>query len=195
MNGCVIVVLILLSNSGALMIARIALGGTLSAQVGVGFLVIATTVSISLAWINIRRLQVDQHRKWMLRAWFYVSISISLHLATPNPLWQFGSIITERMILGSSMAIIPSTSSYYYAMPCSKIVGTMAWSGMPSSVAQSKYPTCEAYLNGTSPHQYAVVQANSSGGPENSAALLDISFGMSIWLAILIHAVGIEVYV
>lgn len=71
-NGYIIIILILLSNSGALMIARIAFGGTFSTQVGVGFLVIATTVSVFFAWLNIKRLQIDQHRKWMLRAWFYV---------------------------------------------------------------------------------------------------------------------------
>lgn len=93
------------------------------------------------------------------------------------------------------MAIISSIGSYYYAMPCSKIVGTLAWTGTPASVAVSKYPACETYLNGTNPHQYAVVRAVSSGGLENVAALLDIIFGMSVWLAIVIHAVGIEIYV
>ena len=73
-NGYVIIVLILCSNSGALMIARIAFGGTLSTQLAVGVLVISTTLSVLLAWINIKRLQIDQHRKWMLRAWFYVSL-------------------------------------------------------------------------------------------------------------------------
>jgi uncharacterized membrane protein len=73
-NGYAIIFLVLVSHSGALMIAPIAFGGTLSTQLAVGVLVITTSLSLLLAWINIKRLQIDQHRKWMLRAWFYVSI-------------------------------------------------------------------------------------------------------------------------
>lgn len=80
-------------------------------------------------------------------------------------------------------------------MPCSKIVGIVNWAGKATDVIQTKYPSCQAYLNGTSPNQYVVVQATANNGIENSAALLDIIFGMSIWLAIFIHALGIEVYV
>ena len=39
----------------------------------VGTLVISTTVAYILAYINIKRLQIDQHRAWMIRAWAYVS--------------------------------------------------------------------------------------------------------------------------
>jgi hypothetical protein len=55
-------------------IARIAFGGTLDTQLFVGVLVILTTGSLFLGWVNIKRLQIDQHRKWMLRTWFYVSL-------------------------------------------------------------------------------------------------------------------------
>jgi hypothetical protein len=33
----------------------------------VGVLAIMTIISASLAYINIKRLQIDQHRAWMLR--------------------------------------------------------------------------------------------------------------------------------
>lgn len=55
------------------MIARRAFGGTLATQSVVGTLVIATTTSVFMAYYNIKRLQIDQHRAWMLRVWFYVS--------------------------------------------------------------------------------------------------------------------------
>ena len=72
-NGYFILVLVLLTVIGALMVARIAFGGSLSTQLFTGVLAIASVVSLLLAYINIKRLQIDQHRKWMLRGWFYVS--------------------------------------------------------------------------------------------------------------------------
>ena len=71
-NGYIIITLVLVSNAAALMIARKAFGGTLSTQAGVGVLAIGSTLALALAWMNIKRLQIDQHRKWMMRAWFWV---------------------------------------------------------------------------------------------------------------------------
>lgn len=85
--------------------------------------------------------------------------------------------------------------SYYYAMPCQKITGVMASFRMPTQLVLALYPACESYLNGTNLDQHAVVPADFTGGPEQAAALLDITFGMSIWMAFVLHAVGIEVYV
>lgn len=73
LNGYLVVLLAMAGNVGALMIARHAVGGTVETQAGVGFLFTLTTGSLGLAWYNIKKLQIDQHRAWMLRAWFYVS--------------------------------------------------------------------------------------------------------------------------
>ena len=94
-----------------------------------------------------------------------------------------------------AILIISSIGSYYYAMPCQKINAIMTSFGMPTKLVLTMYPTCESALNGTNPNQHAVVPANIVGGPEQAAALLDITFGMSIWMAFVLHAVGIEVYV
>lgn len=71
-NGYIILVLSLVSTVGALMAARHAFGGSLETQLGVGFVGIAFIACLLLAWVNIRRLQLEQHRAWMLRGWFYV---------------------------------------------------------------------------------------------------------------------------
>jgi uncharacterized membrane protein len=71
-NGYIVITLTLATLAGALMIARIAFGGTLDTQLWVGVVAIAVVLSYALAYYNIKRLQIDQHRKWMLRAWFYV---------------------------------------------------------------------------------------------------------------------------
>jgi uncharacterized membrane protein len=72
MNGYIVIILVLLTLAGALMIAQVAFGGTFSTQAGIGFLAIITTLSTIMGYVNIKRLQIDQHRKWMLRTWFYV---------------------------------------------------------------------------------------------------------------------------
>jgi uncharacterized membrane protein len=74
-NGYLVVLLAVIANVGALMIARDAFGGGLDVQAWVGLLVIMTIGGLSLAFYNIKRLQIDQHRAWMLRTWFYVRIS------------------------------------------------------------------------------------------------------------------------
>jgi drug/metabolite transporter (DMT)-like permease len=78
MSGYIIVLLIIISNAGALMILRQSFGGGLDTQAAGGVLVIMSTVGVGLAYYNIKRLWIDQHRAWMLRTWFYVSEYLSL---------------------------------------------------------------------------------------------------------------------
>jgi hypothetical protein len=77
-NGYIVILLVFVSNAGALMIAKRAFGGTLLTQMGVGVLAIMITISISMAYYNIKRLQIDQHRAWMLRTMFYMGMTCSL---------------------------------------------------------------------------------------------------------------------
>jgi len=56
------------------MIAPASFGGGLAVRGWVGLLAIMAVTSLALAIYNIKRLQIDQHRAWMLRAWFYVSV-------------------------------------------------------------------------------------------------------------------------
>lgn len=76
-NGYLIILLSLVSTAGAIMLARNSVGGWVEVQTGVGVLSIAFVVSLALAWYNVKRLQIEQHRAWMLRAWFYVSCLLS----------------------------------------------------------------------------------------------------------------------
>jgi len=71
----------------------------------------------------------------------------------------------------------------------------MATYGIPTQAITGLYPGCLSYMNGTSPNQNVVVHANQNGTPEQVAASLDMSFGMTLWLAFVLHAVGIEIYV
>jgi uncharacterized membrane protein len=77
-NGYIVVFLAVIANVGAIMIAREAFGGTLATQSWIGTSFILTTVGLGLAIYNVKMLQIDQHRAWMLRTWFYVC-----HIALP----------------------------------------------------------------------------------------------------------------
>jgi hypothetical protein len=72
-NGYLVVILAILGTASALMISRHAFGGTMATQLYAVFLAVAFIGSLLISYINIKRLQIEEHRAWMLRAWFYVS--------------------------------------------------------------------------------------------------------------------------
>ena len=57
--GHVVLLLLLVSNVSAIVLAPAAYGGHLATRCGIGFLVILTTVGATLAYINIKRKQFD----------------------------------------------------------------------------------------------------------------------------------------
>lgn len=77
-NGYIVILLGLASTAGVGMIIRHSAGGSVETQAGLGLLSIMFVASLALAFINIKRLQIEQHRAWMLRAWFYVSQAFSV---------------------------------------------------------------------------------------------------------------------
>jgi uncharacterized membrane protein len=168
-NGYIIIILVLFSNTGALMIARRAFGGGLDTQSAVGVLVILTTGSIAMAYYNIKRLQIEQHRAWMLRAMFYL-----------------GTIITVRLIMALSALVITQIGDYYQVQTC----GQVAYDYDSSSKAAKLYPEC---LNAPEDTPI-VVSANFSGQREQVGAALGVGFGMATWLALFMHLVGVEIY-
>ena len=139
-------------------------------QTLVGVLAIITTLSALMAYYNIKRLQIEQHRAWMLRTWFYA-----------------GSIITLRLIMFLSALVISSVGGYYRAMPCSEI----AFLQDSRETFEANFPQCFA-ANGTN-DDWVAVQANF-GGKAQAATALGLNFGMAGWLALFLHAMGVEIY-
>jgi uncharacterized membrane protein len=172
--GYIILLLILIGVAGALMIARVSFGGGLDIQAMVGMLAIATIVSLSLAYYNIKRKQIDQHRAWMLRAWFYM-----------------GTIITMRLIMILAAMIVSTyPDGFYSVQSCAKLIYT---ENNNATKVYAKFPACApAHLNMTVDGQ-VVVKANFNS-LEGAMSALNISFGMAGWLAAILHAVGVEIY-
>ena len=105
------------------------------------------------------------------------------------------SIITLRLILLCASPIITDIGSFYYSMPCEKIVGLYQEYHIPEQAALGQYPSCLTYINGSDPNAHASVHATANGLPEQAAAVLDMSFGMCLWLALALHVIGLEIYV
>ncbi|PVH72991.1 hypothetical protein DL98DRAFT_432153 [Cadophora sp. DSE1049] len=177
LNGYLLLILSLIGNIGALMIARRAFGGGLDVQSAVGLLAIITELSLAMAYYNIKHLQIDQHRAWMLRAWFY-----------------FGVIITTRIIMIIAAMIISTQNTYSATRPCGEIAyilsGSSDLNNQPASFTQ-KYPQC---VNGSDKMPVAVKASMTDGDGENVGVALGMGFGMALWLALFLHAVGVEIY-
>ena len=94
--GYISLLLLFVSTAFAFVLMRRTMGGDISIQAGVVFLGALTLVSVTIAWFNIKKLQIDQHRKWMLRTWFYAS-----------------SIITLRIVMIVTAQIISAIGQYH----------------------------------------------------------------------------------
>jgi uncharacterized membrane protein len=174
-NGRIVLTLLWISNVGALMIARRAFGGTIETQTAAGFLVVITTIGSSMAFYNIKRLQIDQHRAWMLRTMFYM-----------------GAIITQRFILIAAALIISQTPEYHNVWPCDQI--EWAWKYANAGNYLEAYPRCAN--QSVSSERYAPVLANlqSDNDPAQIGAGLQVPFGMAIWLSVMVNMIGVEIY-
>ncbi|KAK5324441.1 hypothetical protein LTR70_002888 [Exophiala xenobiotica] len=185
-NGYVVSTLVILSNVGALMIVRRSFGGNIETQTAVGVLVVLTTVGIAMGFINIKKLQVDQHRAWMLRTMFYL-----------------GTIVSDRVLMIISAMITSAVRSYFVVMSCDEIAFIVRddIANIPEYMRRN-YPGCFIDPRNTSSASASimsdnkvVVQANIlSDKTEGTAAAFRLTFGTALWLAILLHLVGVELY-
>jgi len=175
--GYVIFALIAVAQAGAIMVANHAFGGDAATQSYVGVLVILTTASLALAYYNVKRLQIDQHRAWMLRAWFY-----------------FGTIITLRLVslVATRINEIWPAAQQHLALSCAEIINIYAGATPP---VYALYPACNPLNAAFSDGGWVAVTANfGSKDPAAIAASLDSYFGMSGWIAFVLHAPAVEVY-
>ena len=173
--GYVIIVLITCGNAGAIMTSTHAMGGDLSTQTFVGFLAIVTTCTFALAIYNIKRLQIDQHRAWMLRTWFYLGFIITLRII--------------QTIVASIISLWPAATRYDI-MDCSEL----AFIYRNTTALYAQFPACQPSNAIFAPDGHVIVKAHLAGaaGPNNAA--LEVSFATAGFLALILHAIGVEVY-
>jgi hypothetical protein len=172
-GGYAALLLYLVGLVGALMIARHAFGGGLDVQSFVGVLGFGSLGCFIISYINVKRLQIEQHRAWMLRGWFYA-----------------GAIITSRFIMIISANVIAS-QGYYIVWTCAKIAATIS----DDVDLATSYPACASFVNGTDSEAVSSVAATFGiGDAANTGAALNTVFGMALWVSLVLHAFGVEVY-
>ncbi|RWA10709.1 hypothetical protein EKO27_g4384 [Xylaria grammica] len=103
-----------------------------------------------------------------------------------------GSVVSLRIISTLTAVAISFIGGYYSAMPCDKINFAM---GSREETLQW-YPECSPYFTEDNVFQKAVVDADLFGpNLMQLAAALNLTYGMSAWLALVFHVVGSELYI
>ncbi|EED18136.1 conserved hypothetical protein [Talaromyces stipitatus ATCC 10500] len=173
LNGYVVIILALIGNVTAMIIARRAFGGDMGSQTCTGFLALASTVAMALAWWNIRCLQIDLHRAWMLRAMFWM-----------------GSIVSTRAIMPLMSIVQTALGGYFIAWPCDEIIFIL---GNREDLVMSQFPQC-LIPNGTTSGWVAVEGDLDFSNPVGLGAIFNTNFGAGLWLALILHMIGVEIY-
>ncbi|KAK1235623.1 hypothetical protein PQX77_001142 [Marasmius sp. AFHP31] len=155
----------------AFILMRRSFGGDISTQFAVVALGAASLSSATVAWFNIKKLQIDQHRKWMLRTWSYASC-----------------IITLRIVQIISAQVVSAVGQYYTVWSCAEVLDTIHNN---STMLEELYPAC---LSGPLDITHVAVQAVWTIGV-NIGSTLRICFGPAAWMAFFLHAVGVEIYI
>ena len=170
-TGRVINALTVVSTLSGWSIARVSFGGDLSIQSGIYVLGLMTLYSMIASWRAIRQLRIDEHREWIIRAWGYQM-----------------SIVTMRLITFVTIVIIGRTGGHYTTMPCAEVANSL---NDPVLFAQ-QYPQCLPDWPGK-PVTHLSIEAGF-GSRLALAAAMRVTFGMSMWVGICIHAIGVEYY-
>lgn len=176
--GYVLMLLLLAGNVGAILISDSAMGATIEMRLFVPVLAGMTIVSLVLAYLNIKRLQIDQHRAWMLRTWVYAFV-----------------IVSQRLMQLPTMDIISSMGSFYVPMKCHSIEHIMSL--IQPGLAPLFYPECAE-----NPSLVVAVLANNNPLPNEQGipplhqigAAVQLTLMPTLILAIFLHVFGIELY-
>ncbi len=160
-NGYVVLLLLLLANAGACIIIPRAAQGLLATQSSESVLVLLTTFGMIMAYWNVKRLQIDQHRAWMLRTMFY-----------------YGSIITSRPATQIAVRIVSYIGGYYSIWSCDQIDFTYRQYGI-TGILKEKYPQC-LQPNGTVDGQVVVKAGLDMLAVDGIGANVELSFSAGV---------------
>jgi len=154
---------------GVLIITNHAFGGTLDTHLAVFTLSSMVYTALALGAYNIWKLQLDQHRKWMLRAMIWMS-----------------EIIVQRIFIFIIAFSLP-TNGYYTVWTCEEAKFTE----LNATRFDMEFPQCQTLP----PNGQIIVPAQIMSGSELiCASMLRLVFGGAAWMALAVHVIGTEVY-
>lgn len=162
-NGYIVILLLLASNVSVCVVLPHKQGGgsRIATQTSEVFLTIITTIGIVMAWINIRRKQIDQHRKWMLRTVFY-----------------YGTAVTSRVVTLITSQLISRGDNYDGVWSCDEL--DFLYTDLGEPFPEAEYPQC--FSNGTLDRglRVAVKATHLMTKPEQFATSNTQPFGASV---------------
>ncbi|KAG8744039.1 hypothetical protein FRC10_010928 [Ceratobasidium sp. 414] len=94
--GKIVIILTIISIITAWAVVPVSFGGDLAVQSGMYTLGTMILWSTMKAWAAIQRLQIDEHRAWVIRAWSY-----------------YMSVVTLRFTMIVAMVVISLTGGFY----------------------------------------------------------------------------------
>jgi hypothetical protein len=191
-NGYICLILLFVSNAGAFALMPAFLDYDAFGQISVGVLGVSTCICAILAYVNIKRLQIDQHRAWILRTWVYAASVISLRIIQIAAQHTINRFYPDR---------------FWRVYTCGKIFDIYRTYGVPDLQNPTPiiYPVCAP--NGPASFDPTIrtpVPANKNpiliagqlnpATPEMNSALISITFSLSFWVAFVLHVLAVEVY-
>ncbi|KAJ4415409.1 hypothetical protein N0V82_007348 [Gnomoniopsis sp. IMI 355080] len=172
-NGYLVVLLMGVAIVSGLMVLSESFGGDPAWLAAVTIHSIMIITGLTLAMFNIKKLQIEQHRAWMLRTWIWAFCTVSMRV-----IQQIGA----RLL---------SNKGYIALKPCAQIASDGVLS---ASVITQHFPSCAAYFSGENMSQMVVVEADYFGLPIEINVALSFAAGASAFLALILHILGAELY-
>ncbi|KAJ8085529.1 hypothetical protein PM082_004347 [Marasmius tenuissimus] len=172
-NGYFVILSVFISNVCGAIVTRRSFGGELNSQAVYYITAIMSNLSLVWAIMNVKR-NTRTHRKWMIRGVVYFSV-----------------VISARIIGQAAHAIVTDIGSYYSIWRCDEILFVLQDLG----TLLQRFPQCSDSPDFLSnPTLYTAVHASDNEGKLGSASVSRATQGMILWIATLIHVVGVEIY-
>ena len=90
-----------------------------------------------------------------------------------------------------SAQIVSAAGNFWTVQNCAKLLDVI---GDAQQLVES-YPSCASLIDANNLQAATAVKANFGGSVEQLMSAMNITFGMAGWLALGLHAIGVEVYV
>uniref|UniRef100_A0A0W0FBL9 Uncharacterized protein n=1 Tax=Moniliophthora roreri TaxID=221103 RepID=A0A0W0FBL9_MONRR len=173
LNGYLVIATLIVGNVSGGIISRRSFGGEINAQASYYLLAIMTIVPLIIGYYYVKR-DTRLHRKWMLRGVVY-----------------FSTVITGRLAGLAARKIISIIGSYYSLWRCDEILFVLK----DLATLTQQFPQCPTLGDSLSdPSLYVPVHASVDEGKLGKASAARVTQGMVLWVATLIHVVGVEIY-
>jgi len=165
----IVTMMALVGIPGAIVITNHSFGGTLDTQMSLVVFASAVYTALGLGVYNIWKLQLDQHRKWMLRAMVWMA-----------------EITTQRFWL-ILLAYLLAEGGYQTVWTCEEA----RFTELNSTLFNTMFPQCQTLA----PNAKIIVLANlSSNSLVEEASALRITFGAGVWMGLVFHILATELY-